>query len=441
MSHQAILHFIHQLRYDDLPAAVIAQAKRCLLDLLGTAAGGHTTNTARIIRNHAVRMFGAERGARMLFDGRRVSPMGAALAGGMIIDSLDCHDGHVLVKGHVGVAVLPSLLALLDSGINVDGREFVTALVLGYEIATRAGIALHSTAADYHSSGAWNALACAALGARLLKLNTEQTWHALGIAEYHGPRSQIMRVVDHPTMIKDGSGWGALAGLSAAYLAADGFTGAPALTMSEERVAPIWADLGTRWRIMEQYFKAYPVCRWAQPAIEAALTLQHQHQVQSDTIARVEISTFHEGTRLATRRPTSTDEAQYSLPFPVAAALVRGQVGAAEVTGAALTDSAILALAEQTALVEDAGYNAKFPAERWAHVTFVLHDGTRLTSQPAIARGNPENPLSDAELLDKYHLLAEPVLGTARAQHIKACVEEVEQRYGELLELVLTGVA
>ena len=280
------LRFIHDLCYDDLPDRVIRQAQRCLLDLIGTAAGGTVTDTSRLIRNHAARHFGAGSGpgARLLFDGRRVSPPGAALAGGLMIDSLDCHDGHVLTKGHAGVAILPSLLALMDAEGDVSSHEFITALVLGYEISTRAGIALHATSCDFHSSGAWGAVGCAALGARWLKLNEAQTREALGIAEYHGPRSQIMRVVDHPTMVKDGSGWGAMAGLSAAYLAADGFTGAPALTCESDAVAGIWADVGSRWRILEQYFKAYPVCRWAQPAIEAALTLQRAHHLTMDAI-------------------------------------------------------------------------------------------------------------------------------------------------------------
>jgi 2-methylcitrate dehydratase PrpD len=433
-----VIEFIHGLRFEALPEAVIQQARRCLLDLIGTAAGGSTTDTARIMRNHAVLCFGAGsgNGARLLFDGRRASPPGAAMAGASTIDSLDCHDGHVLVKGHVGVAVLPALLALVDGGYAIDDQEFITCLVLGYEIATRAGIALHSTVCDFHSSGAWNALACAALGARLLKLDAEQTRQALGIAEYHGPRSQIMRVVDHPSMVKDGSDWGALAGLSAAYLAADGFTGAPALTVERREVRDIWADLGRRWCILEQYFKAYPVCRWAQPAIEAALALQREHHVKAEQIACVEVHTFHEGSRLATRAPTATDEAQYSLPFPVAAALVRGQVGAAEVIGAALRDPAILRLSKGIMLYEDETYNARFPAERWAHVSFILNDGTRLDSAPAIARGNPENPLSDDELLDKYYLLAEPVLGKDRAQRIRQAVKNLARKPGALAELL-----
>lgn len=445
MAQYSLIDFIHRVRFADLPETVVTQARRCLIDLIGTAAGGYTTEVSRIIRNHAVCQFapGIGNGARLLFDGRRVSPLGAALVGGLMIDSLDCHDGHVLVKGHVGVAVLPALLALVDSGHHVDEREFITALVIGYEIATRAGIALHATACDYHSSGAWNALGCAALGARLLNLDAEQTRQALGIAEYHGPRSQIMRVVDHPSMVKDGSGWGAMAGVSAAFLAAENFTGAPGLTVEEARVAPIWSDLGERWRIQEQYFKAYPVCRWAQPAIEAVLSLQRQHHFQSESIDHIEVNTFHEGTRLSTRYPTTSDEAQYSLPFPVAAILVRGQLGAAEVTGEALRDPAILRLSASMVLNEDANYNARFPAERWADISVVLNDGSRFASTPAIARGNPENPLSDDEIFEKYQRLAHPVLGSDRTAQLADKVEHLgrgESCLPAFLDLLLEGV-
>jgi 2-methylcitrate dehydratase PrpD len=431
------IRFVHELCYNDLPDDVVRQAQRCLLDLIGTAAGGFVTDTSRLIRNHAARFFGVGSGpgARLLFDGRRVSPPGAALAGGLMIDSMDCHDGHVLTKGHAGVAILPSLLALMDAEGDVSHHEFLTALVLGYEIATRAGIALHTTSCDFHSSGAWAATGCAALGARWLKLSEAKTREAVGIAEYHGPRSQIMRVVDHPTMVKDGTGWGAMAGLSAAYLAADGFTGAPALTWESDELAEIWADVGSRWRIMEQYFKAYPVCRWAQPAIEAALSLLRAHQLDLELIAQVEVFTFHEGTRLSTRTPVSSDEAQYSLPFAVAAALVRGQVGAAEVTGAALHDPAILRLAESIILTEDNGYNTKFPAERWAHAAFHLWDGSVLMSAPMEARGGELNPLSDDDLREKYRLLAEPVLGAQRTQQIEARVEQLAESEMALIEL------
>ena len=273
--------FVRGLTFDHLPGEVVASAQRSLLDLIGVAAGGSRTRAAAIANSYAAtQLCGSERNARILFDGRRAGIAGAAFAGATTIDALDAHDGHVLTKGHAGVALLPALLALIDGArtgeraANVDGREFLACMVLGYEIATRAGIALHSTVRDYHCSGAWNSLGCAAIAARLLDFDGERTRHALGIAEYFGPRGQILRACDFPTMVKDGSGWGAHAGVSAALLAGDDFTGAPALTIERDDAAPFFGDLGTRWRISEQYFKAYPVCRWAQPAIEAALESQ-----------------------------------------------------------------------------------------------------------------------------------------------------------------------
>ncbi len=406
--------FIHGLRHADIPESALHAGRRLLLDTLGTAAAGSATRASRILREHAVRYHGAgEAGARLLFDGRRVAPQGAALAGAGTIDSLDAHDGHRLTKGHAGVTVLPALLAFCDELAPCSGAEFLTRLVLGYEIATRAGIALHASVADYHTSGAWNARAPSAAA---------QTAHALGIAEYYGPRSQMMRVIDHPTMLKDGSAMGALAGVSAALLAAGGFTGAPAVTVTDAAVAETWSDFGRRWRIEEQYVKAYPVCRWAQPAVEAVLSLTRTHDVAPGSIRRVTIHSFTEAVRLATRRPRTSDAAQYSLPFPVAAALLHGRLGVAEIDGPGLADPEVLALSEAMVLVAEPDYCARFPAERWAHAVIELNDGRVLRSPPCPARGDPEAPFSDAELERKFRDLAEPLLGDERCgELITAC--------------------
>ncbi len=304
--------------------------------------------------------------------------------------------------------------------------------MLGYEIATRAGIALHSSAREFHCSGAWNALGCAAIGARLLGLDHERTRHALGIAEYFGPRGQIMRACDHPSMVKDGSGWGAHAGVSAALLAAEDFTGAPALTIEGDDTAPFFGDLGSRWRICEQYFKAYPVCRWAQPAIEAALELQRAHGFAAADIVKIGIESFHEAVALGSQcpMPRATDEAQYSLPFPVAAALVFGHVGADEVGALGLDNAQVARLVAATTVDEDHAFSDRFPAERWARVRITLQDGRALVSNPARARGNPENPLSDDELRAKYRELAAPVLGARTRSEDRAGRRCARERRG-----------
>src|SRR3546814_11003773 len=109
-----------------------------------------------------------------------------------------------------------------------------------------------------------------------------------------------MRMIEHPTMLKDGWAMGAMAGVSAALRAAAGFTGAPAITVGDAAVAEVWGDLGERWRIEEQYVKAYPVCRWAQPAVEAVLSLRDDGARPTFTpqeVKRVTIHSFAEAVR------------------------------------------------------------------------------------------------------------------------------------------------
>jgi 2-methylcitrate dehydratase PrpD len=434
----AVPQFARTLAYGELPADVVDQAKRCLLDLIGIAAGGSRTPGARIVAHYAATQLGGH--TRILLDGRGAGVAGAAFAGASTIDALDGHDGHVLTKGHAGVAVLPALLAYIDGGMApaIEGRQFLTCFVLGYEIATRAGVALHATTADYHCSGSWNALACAAIGGRLLDFDDERMRHALGVAEYFAPRGQILRACDHPTMVKDGSGWGAHAGVTAALLAHDGFTGAPALMIEGDTAGAHWRDLRTRWLIREQYFKPYPVCRWAQPAVEAALSLLHAHKFSVDDVTGVTIESFREAIDLGSQcvHPVTTDEAQYSLPYAVAAALVFGRLGAAEVTPPRLADSRIARLIAVTTLSEGQEWSRRFPAERWARVRVTLRDGRTLNSEPTRDRGNPHNPLSDAELREKYRSLAVPVLGRDRAAAIETAVDALPDDATALRTLV-----
>lgn len=420
-----VTQFIHELTWADLPAQVRQQARRCLLDTLGAAIGGRQTALSGIIHDFAVSVYGGQ-GAYLWLDGREVSAPGAALANGMTIDSLDIHDGYVLVKGHAGAALIPA--ALTTPGLNpttiMTGQELLTMLVIGYEVALRAGLALHATACDYHTSGAWNALGCAAMTTRRLGLNIDQTRHALGIAEYHGPRSQMMRCIDHPTMLKDGSGWGAMTGVSAAQLACRGFTGAPALTVEAPDVVDIWHDLGKNWLIMDQYFKPDAVCRWAQPAIAGALALRQKHNFDLEAIQQIRVFTFHEATRLACPLPQTTEEAQYSLPFPVAAALVYGELGPTQLSGPALQEARVLALSGRVELLEEATFNTRFPARRYARVEIVMTTGEILDSGEVEARWDATTPPTDLELRQKFRWLTHTILPKREVTKLEAIIWE-----------------
>ena len=422
-----ILNFARSLGFRDLPGEAVHHARRCLLDLLGVAAAGTATGLSSIIREHAVENFaaGPKRRAAFLFDGRSVSPVGAAMANAMTIDSVDAHDGYPECMGHVGVGILSAIMAMPDFRA-LSGQELLARIVVGYELGSRLGVAQHGTVPDYHTSGSWCALANAALAARALGLSHEQTRHAVGIAEYHGPRSQMMRVIDHPTMLKDGSGWGAMCGVSAALLAADGFTGAPALLIESDEAAPYWSSLGSEWRITTQYFKPDPVCRWAQPPVQAVRDLKEAHHLSSTDIDHIEVASFHEAVRLAARAPADTEQAQYSLPFPVAVAAVHGDIPPTAIQGAGLNDPEVLRLSQSMMLSERDTYNDLFPKERIADVAVCLKDGTVLRSGPTVARGSAENRLNDDEVLAKFMAYASSLCGEGRAGELRDLVWSIE---------------
>ena len=414
------LDFIHDLTWAGVPPDVQHMAARCMLDLSGTLVAGWATDLSRIVRDVAATVYGGEE-ATLLLDGRRASAPGAAMASGMTIDAMDMHDGYRAAKGHAGANVFPAALAVGEA-VGWRGQEFMTALVVGYEISLRAGVALHRTACDYHASGAWGAIGAAAVTTRALGLNGVKTRHALGIAEYHGPRSQMMRCIDHPTMLKDGSGWGSMAGVLAGRLAAEGFTGAPAFTVETAPVASGWADLGRTWLMRDLYFKPYACCRWAQPAVEGACTLAKRHHLAADDIAEIVVHTFEAATHLTVTRPANTEQAQYSLPYPVAAALVDGGFGPGQVTAPRIFDETILRLADRIKMVVDEELEARFPAEALARVMLRSVDGKILESGICGSRGDPDTPLRDAELTDKFNHLAGVRLSAGRVNELRrAC--------------------
>jgi 2-methylcitrate dehydratase PrpD len=251
-----------------------------------------------------------------------------------------------------------------------------------------------------------------------------------------------MRCIDYPTMLRDGVGWGAPSGLTAAYLAAEGFTGAPALTC--EQTPEFWDDLGTAWRTVEDTsYKPYPCCRWAHPSIDAVADLMATHALVPADISGVEIRTFHNATRLAGHRPTTLDEFSYSIAFPVACMIVRGQIGVEELQPETLTDPEILRISTATQLIDDDHYTKISVGKRWAEVTLRTTDGHAFASPPRSPRGDRDDPMSDAQISEKFHLFADPVLGAGRAAELEDLSGRFDSLdagdFSRLLDLCLTA--
>lgn len=417
-----IADFVLRRPATQFPDEILRAASLQFLDTIGVTIAAGPMEAGRIARDAAVLLYGAGEGrhaARLLFDGRRVSLAGAAFAAATQTDNLDGHDGYSPTKGHIGVAVIPALAALAEAAPDLGGPEALAAIVIGYEIAGRAGIALHATVSDYHTSGAWNALGVAAMASRFIGLDDEKLRHAFGIAEYHGPRSQMMREIATPTMLHDGSGMGALVGLSAAVLAELGFAGAPAITLEAPDVAHHWDDLGSFWQMSRQYIKPYPICRWAHAAIDGTRALCLEHGLGPAQIAKIRVNSFHHAATLFAGMPDTTSKAQYSLAFAVATMIVHGRVGLEHISGAGLQDEAVAAMLRRVEVTEAPRHSARFPQGRWADVSIETVDGRVLHSGDVHARGGPEAPFTPDDITAKYMELAAPVLGEARAAAIR----------------------
>ena len=393
----------------EVPEHALQMAATLLIDTLGVAVGATQMEPGRIARNHAVRFLAAGSGgdaATLLFDGRKSSIPGAAFASASQIDNLDAHDGYNPTKGHIGCAVVPALCAFAEHHPDLSARDALANLAISYEVAARAAIALHDTVSDYHTSGAWNALGVVAIGARLRGLSPEILRQALGIAEYHGPRSQMMREIANPTMLHDGSGMGAMVGAMSVLLAEEGFEGAPAITVEAEDVAHHWADLGSHWTIMDNYIKPYPICRWAHAALDALGQVMQHNDLTDKDVAKVEVRTFAEAAALYSGMPETTSQAQYSLPFALAVRLVHGGIAPEHIVGQGLCDASVAQALGKIRVAQDGRHSQRFPVGRWSDVTVHTHRGLTFQSGDVHARGGPEAPMAVAEVETKFHAMA-----------------------------------
>lgn len=342
--------FIAGVTWDQLPSEVRHVAHLVLLDTLGAALAGTLTPVSHIAAEFAAETWPGDE-ATVLLRGQRAAPAGAAFANAYAANGLDIDDCGFYTKGHPGVQIVPAVLALTE-GQGLGGTDLLTAVVVGYEVAHRAARIWHATHDVYQACGSWGSVACAAIAARLLDLSPSETSHALGIADYHAPNLPMMRDIDHPAMVKHGVGWGAMNGILSAQLAARGFTGIPSLFDVEEYQDWV-ADLGERYIMADGVaWKRYACCAWDHAAIRGLDQLKQQHSFEANDVATVRVETFHEAARLGTDLPTTTEEAQFNLAWPVAAYLVDGEVGPDQVLEYAFDREDIRELAQRIEVVE-----------------------------------------------------------------------------------------
>ena len=449
-----VAEFVANVRYEDIPADVRHRLKLLMLDALGAGLYGAQLEWSRILRD-TLGSVDATRTCRVWGTPHRLGAPHAALCNGTQVQGFELDDVHRYGVLHVGAVTLPPLLALLEERPAITGREFLAAAVCGYEVGPRVGMCMgpDHIAQGWHSGATVGVFSAAAAAARLLRLDTEQTVHALGIA---GTQAAGLMAAQFGAMVKRmHAGRSAQSGLYGALLAANGFTGIQAVFESEYggfastfsrshdrfNLDELTSGLGKRWETMRVSLKFYSCVMSNHTTLDAIRQLRAEHPFGPDDVEKITVhaayvTVEHAGWRYV---PNGMTAAQLNLGFCVATLLIDGDVFVDQFTDDAIVDPRKLALAERVDVVEDTAITAMGREKRHTvRVEVTLKDGTRLEAHVEAQRGSDLHFASDADIIEKFEKMAAKALPARQVEALRTTVLELDdvedvRRLAELL--------
>ena len=447
---QRLAAFAAGTTYDALPAEVTTSVKRRVLDILGIALAASARGLADGVLELVADDGGAPR-ASVVGSELRVPEAQAAFVNGTLAHSLDFDDTHLPSVLHPSASVVPATLAMAEAA-GASGREAIRAAAVGIEITVRVGMGGYVVdegnvffERGWHATSICGTLGCAASAAMLLGLDAERIAHAIAIASSFA--SGILEGNRAGGTVKRlHCGWAAHAGITAARLAAHGFTGPETVLEGRFGLYQAFLDghanpdavvdaLGERWELPGIVFKPYPANHYTHAGIDAALRMRARG-VRPETIARLELGTSAPELRTIGEprdekvRPRSGYHAQFSGPFTVATALIGGGglgVYFDDFTDDKARDPRVLELAAKVETFVDESCDRAFPHTFPAVLRAHLDDGSVVEERVMHPRGTRQNPLSDGDIRRKFDLNAAKALRRERAARLADDVMQLER--------------
>ncbi len=423
-----MVDFISRTGYESLPVEVAARVKLAIRDNVGVMLAARGDRSVAAAAKTAIALGGAAE-ATLIDAGVKVPSNLAAMVNAVMTGTLDMDDGAYRPVGHLahaGRLVVPTCLAVAESR-HASGKDFIAAAAIAYEVTFRAGWLVRLW--DVMPSGCMVGTYGAAAGtAKLLGLSPGATAEALGVADAFAVQPSRAQFLKGKTMTKDSVAWGAMTGVTAALLAGTGFEGPATIFDLEEYHREPLQTLGTEWETMRLYFKPYASCRYTHAPLDGLLQLMRQNGLVAGDIRKVIIGFPSAAVRaLGNYRPANTWEAQFSMPYVAGAALADGVVGPAQIAESRLGDTRLLAEVDKVSLVGDAEADALRPGMVPGRVRITGVDGREFETWVPYPRGAPENPLSDAEIKQKFLGLAGDAIGDGAAADLGVCLDRLEE--------------
>lgn len=412
----ALAEFLAGLRYEDLPASVVEYTEELFLDWLGSALASQNRHPIPLFQRYAQRMGPASGKSRVLVDGTSTSAYFAALVNGAsshLVEQDDLHNSSVL---HPATVVFPAALAAAQE-LGKSGRELILASVAGYEAGIRIGEFLgRSHYRIFHTTATVGTLAAAVAVGKLLGLDSRQFVNCLGSAGTQAAGLwEFLRDAADSKQLHTAKA--AADGLLAAYLTADGLTGAQNILEGEQGMAAGMSSdadpsklvdgLGTRWALCETSYKFHASCRHTHPAADALLGLMQREGLRHGDIAQV-TTRVHQGAIDVLGRvvvPQTVHQAKFSMGTVLGLIAVHGKAGLVEFEEFSLSDAEVSAFRDKVSMQLDAEVDGAYPRRWLGRVDVLTTDGRQLHGAIDEPKGDPGNGLSRAELEDKFRRL------------------------------------
>ena len=427
--------FAGRLRREALAPEVVHHAKRAVIDWHAAAYPGAVTAPATLLEKSLAEEL--DHGSAFLVMGRKATPRAAALINGTAAHTAEFDD--IFRDGiyHPGAPTISAALALAQSN-GCSGGDFLRAVVAGYEISTRIGAAMGRAHYRYwHNTGTIGCFGAAAACAELLSLDEKRFAHALAtVATFSAGLQQAFRMASMSKPLH--AGRAAEAGLLAALAAREGVTGSLDILEGESGYGramsgdPDWAravsTLGSDFHITRMTFKNHGCCGHTFAAIDGALALKSRMRLDPADIERVDVATYRSALEVAGYEdPKTAAEGRFSLKYVVATGLTHGNVRIAAFEAPRLQDPVTRGLMKKISVSVDPELDAAFPGKRAARVAIRTCDGRSGEHLQPTRKGDPDMPLSDAEVDDKFLELASPVIGAAPARERLTRLWRLEQ--------------
>jgi 2-methylcitrate dehydratase PrpD len=416
---ERLAQFVAETQWDTIPEAVQQHAKLVLLDTLGVILAGAEQPEVQQLRQRLLATAGT--GATVLARGWPISdPRTVALLNGIAGRSIELCEGHRYVPCQGAVQIVPGVLAV-GEWAQSTGREMLTALIVGYDIAVRLGAALTPRALA-HQNGQAALLGAVAAGARLRGLNAAETSRALRIGATLVLTPSYTNAVAGATALNVAGGMSGFAAALASELALAGFVAQD--NAIEEALSSLVGDGFQPGGLLHELRACCNPIYAALDALEDALTALRP---QPDEIVRIDVATYRFASVMRNPDPLNYFAAKYSLPHAAAAVVLRGNAGYGSFTEAVVHDPAIMALRHHVHITEASEMTAVAPRLKPARVTVTLKDGRQSTHTCESARGDFQRPYQESEIREKFRELAALVLTPDGVAGIEQAVNSCEQ--------------